>query len=375
MNKLDIKELQNRLDAISEGQLNEDLIDAGSPLEDILEMNLFMDMLNVNPEDCPAGSDEMANVNSDREFKGLDYLVTRDLCAKYKPIAMQLAKQIQAQADRELTEDEADMLNEVWYEASDLYQNGDDSELARIYDEQIQLIKQLLSSANESQVNEYYVKSAEDVLNTFPLFMYRKSNPSYDKTNEIDQDLAKDFGDQADEAYEMFQQWIAKGNKLSKNQIEMLDGDADKFFNIDMDDDDPIGDMIEALDDAASSIDLIVNGKVESVEEVHEEEAVEETVEVPVSALQELMKLAGYKQYKIDEYANEPEEEYSSAEDQMDLGGGLNGPKKAYAAAAGGDNPMDQEPTEIEEDNKLTFEGMYKRYMTQVVEETLEEKE
>ena len=111
----------------------------------------------------------------------------------------------------------------------------------------------------------------------------------------------------------------------------------------------------------------------DSVNEVHEEEAVEETVEVPVSALQELMKLAGYEEYKIDEYANEPEEEYSSAEDQMDLGGGLNGPKKAYAAAAGADNPMDQEPTEIEEDDKLTFEGMYKRYMGQVVEETLKE--
>lgn len=113
----------------------------------------------------------------------------------------------------------------------------------------------------------------------------------------------------------------------------------------------------------------------ESFETVEEEEAVEETVEVPVSALQELMKLAGYEEYKIDEYANEPDEEYSSAEDQMDLGGGLNGPKKAYAAAAGGDNPMDQEPTEIEEDDKLTFEGMYKRYMDTVVSETLEEKE
>jgi hypothetical protein len=113
----------------------------------------------------------------------------------------------------------------------------------------------------------------------------------------------------------------------------------------------------------------------ESFETVEEETVEEETVEVPVSALSELMRLAGYEEYKIDEYANEPEEEYSSAEDQMDLGGGLNGPKKAYAAAAGGDNPMDQEPTEIEEDNKLTFEGMYKRYMNQVVEETLEEKE
>lgn len=130
--------------------VSEDLIDAGSPLEDILEMNLFMDMLNVNPEDCPSDDEEMIAVNSDREFKGLNYLVTRGLCAKYKPIAEKLASQIEANSDRELTEDEVDMLNEVWYEASDLYQNGDVSELARIYDEQIQLVNQLLGGAKES---------------------------------------------------------------------------------------------------------------------------------------------------------------------------------------------------------------------------------
>ena len=250
MNKLDIKELQNRLDAISEGQLNEDLIDAGSPLEDILEMNLFMDMLNVNPEDCPAGSDEMANVNSDREFKGLDYLVTRDLCAKYKPIAMQLAKQIQAQADRELTEDEADMLNEVWYEASDLYQNGDDSELARIYDEQIQLIKQLLSSANESQVNEYYVKSAEDVLNTYPLFSYRKSNPSVDTL------------------YKSFQKWLATGNELTPDQIEALDQAAEEVEYIEPENKEEMKEMLKKQYKVLS--DIIKGNKTESVEKVNE---------------------------------------------------------------------------------------------------------
>jgi hypothetical protein len=114
-------------------------------------------------------------------------------------------------------------------------------------------------------------------------------------------------------------------------------------------------------------------------EHVEESESVEEaTVEVPVQELAELMKLAGYENYadQIEEYANEPAEEYSDVEDQMiGLSGGLNGPKKAYAAAAGGDNPMDQEPTDIEEDDKLTFEGMYKRYMTQVAEETLQEKQ
>jgi hypothetical protein len=145
-----------------------------------------------------------------------------------------------------------------------------------------------------------------------------------------------------------------------------------------------VAESVEVVEDEVSEeafiakeADVDEDDDEEEVDESFEtvEEEVEETVEVPVSALSELMKLAGYEQYKIDEYANEPEEEYSSAEDQMDLGGGLNGPKKAYAAAAGGDNPMDQEPTEIEEDNKLTFEGMYKRYMTQVVEESLEEKE
>ena len=114
-------------------------------------------------------------------------------------------------------------------------------------------------------------------------------------------------------------------------------------------------------------------------EDIEESESVEEaTVEVPVQELAELMKLAGYENYadQIEEYANEPAEEYSDVEDQMiGLSGGLNGPKKAYAAAAGGDNPMDQEPTDIEEDDKLTFEGMYKRYMTPVAEETLQEKE
>jgi len=82
------------------------------------------------------------------------------------------------------------------------------------------------------------------------------------------------------------------------------------------------------------------------------EEEVEETVEVPVSALAELMQLAGYENYadKLQEYENEPEEEYSDTEDQLiGLSGGLNGPKKMYPAAAGGDNPMDQEPREIEE--------------------------
>ncbi|MBC8550113.1 MAG: hypothetical protein H8D23_10710 [Candidatus Brocadiales bacterium] len=51
-----------------------------------------------------------------------------------------------------------------------------------------------------------------------------------------------------------------------------------------------------------------------------------------------------------EQYTNEPNPRYMDTEEQLiGLSGGLNGPKKMYKAAAGGDNPMAQEPTEIEE--------------------------
>ena len=108
------------------------------------------------------------------------------------------------------------------------------------------------------------------------------------------------------------------------------------------------------------------NLEVEEAEEVAEEE-VEETVEVPVAALAELMQLAGYENYadKLAEYENEPSEEYMDAEQQyIGLSGGLNGPKKMFAPAADGDNPMDQEPRKVEEDESIaTLENsLYKSY-------------
>ena len=110
------------------------------------------------------------------------------------------------------------------------------------------------------------------------------------------------------------------------------------------------------------------------------EEEVEETVEVPVSALAELMQLAGYSNYadKLQEYENEPEEEYSDTEDQLiGLSGGLNGPKKMYPAAAGGDNPMDQEPREIEESMGIAEveNTLYKSYRAFLEEAEINEEE
>jgi hypothetical protein len=99
---------------------------------------------------------------------------------------------------------------------------------------------------------------------------------------------------------------------------------------------------------------LVQRLKTEEIEEVEEA-----TVEVPVQELADLMQLAGYANYadKIEEYANEPDEDYSDTEDQLiGLSGGLNGPKNMHTPAAGGDNPMDKEAL------KTVEESLYKSY-------------
>jgi hypothetical protein len=102
-------------------------------------------------------------------------------------------------------------------------------------------------------------------------------------------------------------------------------------------------------------MDMAVANEEEAVEEAVEEA----TVEVPVQELADLMQLAGYANYadKIEEYANEPDEDYSDTEDQLiGLSGGLNGPKNMHTPAAGGDNPMDKEAL------KTVEESLYKSY-------------
>ena len=94
-------------------------------------------------------------------------------------------------------------------------------------------------------------------------------------------------------------------------------------------------------------------------EEVEEEAVEEAMVEIPVQELADIMQLAGYTDYaqRIEEYANEPEEQYMDAEEQMiGLSGGLNGPKTMHTPAAGGDNPMDKEAL------KTVEESLYKSY-------------
>ena len=120
------------------------------------------------------------------------------------------------------------------------------------------------------------------------------------------------------------------------------------------------------LDDDVQTIEDVQQQDIEMEDDCGcDEEAVDAMVSVPVQELQDILQLAGYENYadKIQEYANEPEEEYSSVEDQLiGLSGGLNGPKKMYPASAPGDNPMDQKPREVEETMEAVEEKLYKSY-------------
>jgi len=145
-------------------------------------------------------------------------------------------------------------------------------------------------------------------------------------------------------------------------------------------DGDPVQYMQDELDgmgmfgQPTSKFDMYNRKPAESVDEQDiemeedcgcDDEAVDAMVSVPVQELQDILQLAGYENYaeKIQEYANEPEEEYSSVEDQLiGLSGGLNGPKKMYPASADGDNPMNQEPREVEETMEAVEEKLYKSY-------------
>lgn len=138
------RELKKRGEqGVSEGQLNEYLTQEGQPLTAILELNLFMDM----------GPD------------GVDFMDTV-LVKKYKPVASQLARLIRAQKKRKLTSDESDMIDKVWYDGSDAYDDMEVEFLADLYNQQIEVVKDILENQQgmaEGQLDEISAKLAQAV--------------------------------------------------------------------------------------------------------------------------------------------------------------------------------------------------------------------
>ena len=148
----------------------------------------------------------------------------------------------------------------------------------------------------------------------------------------------------------MFQKYEDIDVMISKLDYDSLKQIADELYDV--------ADQLESGVLESKEADV-----QETVEDAVEEGAVEEaSVEVPVQELQDILQLAGYENYaeKIEEYANEPDEEYGDAQEQMvGLSGGLNGPKTHYPAAAGGDNPMAVKALKVTDD---VYEGFYSKY-------------
>jgi len=166
------------------------------------------------------------------------------------------------------------------------------------------------------------------------------------------------------------------GNPTTDCPCDSMDPKGENWIMVDVDND---GDMDMAVANEEDHHEKDEDGNVIPHDEIEEEAVEEATVEIPVQELADIMQLAGYANYaeRIEEYANEPDEDYSDTEDQLiGLSGGLNGPKKMYPASAPGDNPMDQEPREIEEDAIASVEeSLYKSYKAFLEEAELTEKE
>jgi len=166
------------------------------------------------------------------------------------------------------------------------------------------------------------------------------------------------------------------GNPTTDCPCDSQDPKGDNWIMVDVDND---GDMDMAVaneeeveegsrkDDEEHELEKLIKGSPIDIDasgpmkpkKMKEEEVEEATVEIPVQELADIMQLAGYENYaeRIEEYANEPDEQYMDAEDQLiGLSGGLNGPKNMHTPAAGGDNPMDKEAL------KTVEETLYKSY-------------
>jgi hypothetical protein len=116
---------------VKEGQLNEYLVRAGMPVKDVLALNLFQDFDPA--EGAAAQFPEFAQEP-----------MWKQVVRKYAPIANMLEKRLLAQK-RQLTDAEAEAVDETWYDGSDAYDDVEIEYLIDIYNQQIDTLEALLA--------------------------------------------------------------------------------------------------------------------------------------------------------------------------------------------------------------------------------------
>jgi hypothetical protein len=117
----------NGQQGVAEGQLNEYLVREGEPFSEVLNLNVFMD----------TSPDGQVGMNHDPQW--------RQLMAKYQPIAKQLKQQIRALNKYKLSPNEVDAIHSVWYDGSDAYDDMEVDYLAGLFDQQIKLVKRMIT--------------------------------------------------------------------------------------------------------------------------------------------------------------------------------------------------------------------------------------
>lgn len=129
----------------------------------------------------------------------------------------------------------------------------------------IRELQNRLDAISEAQVNEFYVKSAKDVLTTLPAFAYRASDPVDDQPE--DKMYTAAVGERAEMLYNKLRKWLAAGNDFSEEEIEALDqaASAPEFMGPTSETDDQ--DVIDMLNSGLDTLEDIIGGKTESVEE------------------------------------------------------------------------------------------------------------
>jgi hypothetical protein len=175
---------------VAESQLNEYLVKAGMPVEDVLTLNLFQDFDPA--EGCAAQFPEFAQ---DPTWK--------QVVRKYSRIANTLEKQILA-LDQPLTHSQAEEIEDVWYDGSDAYDDMEIKYLVDVYNRQIAVIEAIIAGElqdddeefgeGETQVNEFAPSNndnggEEDALFRFAQMWY--SAPDIATQQKVEQALAK----------------------------------------------------------------------------------------------------------------------------------------------------------------------------------------
>lgn len=129
----------------------------------------------------------------------------------------------------------------------------------------IRELQNRLDAISEAQVNEFYVKSARDVLTTLPAFAYRASDPVDDQPE--DKMYTAAVGERAEMLYNKLRKWLAAGNDFSEEEIEALDqaASAPEFMGPTSETDDQ--DVIDMLNSGLDTLEDIIGDKTESVEE------------------------------------------------------------------------------------------------------------